>query len=93
MLQEEKMPDILDKAFKDLQKSLQKVSVMNLAIDTNSAKIRSKKQIKKQVQDEKEITRKTLAGAKKILETAVQGEFGKKIDDALEKQAKLMDKL
>ena len=87
------MLDVLDKALKELQKNLEKISVMQLAVDTNGAKTESKKRVKQQVPAEKEMTKTALTSAKKNLGNAVQGKFGKKIDAVLEKQGKLIDYL
>ena len=87
------MLDVLDKALKELQKNLEKISVMQLAVDTNGAKTESKKRVKQQVTAEKEMTKTALTSAKKNLGNAVQGKFGKKIDAVLEKQGKLIDYL
>ena len=87
------MLDVLDKALKELQKNLEKISVMQLAVDTNGAKTESKNRVKQQVAAEKEMTKTALTSAKKNLGNAIQGKFGKKIDAVLEKQGKLIDYL
>ncbi|MCJ1977760.1 hypothetical protein [Pseudolactococcus paracarnosus] len=87
------MLDVLDKALKELQKNLEKINVMQLAVDTNGAKTESKKRVKQQVAAEKEMTKTALTSAKKNLGNAIQGKFGKKIDAVLEKQGKLIDHL
>ena len=84
------MLDVLEKALKELQKNLEKISV---AVDTNNAKTESKKRVKQQVAAEKETTKTVLSSAKRNLGNAIQGKFGKKINEVLEKQAKLIDHL
>lgn len=87
------MLDVLEKALKELQKNLEKISVMQLAVDTNNDKTESKKRVKQQVAVEKETTKTALSSAKRNLGNTIQGKFGKKIDAVLEKQVKLIDHL
>jgi Skp family chaperone for outer membrane proteins len=83
--------ETLEKAFKELQKQLEKVDIMALAIEKMLESEQNQKQVKKKGKSELENTKTTLDNASEGLDYSVKGQFGKKITEVFEKQDKLLD--
>lgn len=87
------MLEATEKAFKVLQKKLQKADIMMTASSKKSQSDKNEKQVESSVENEIETTKDTLNNSSKSLEHAVKGKFGKKLTETLEKQSTTLDTL
>ncbi|MCO6018347.1 hypothetical protein CKN86_01835 [Carnobacterium divergens] len=85
------MTEIVEKAFEELQKKLQKITIMGIAINKIGISSKNQKQVEKIGETELENIKATLSSSSKSLEHAIKGHFGKKLTEVLDKQKQTLD--
>jgi len=74
--------DILEQAYRELQKSLQKAHVKSNALFVMDSSSKDQKKVR----DQSEQTKTTLSHASKTLAGTIQGSFGEKLTQVLKEQ-------
>lgn len=85
--------DVLEKAFKELQKQIQKSAVMKVAIEKTTISTQNKIQIEESSQKEIEVAKERLSNSSNGLSHAIKGEFSKKISKIVDRQKRMFDVL
>lgn len=82
--------DILEQAYRELQKSLQKTHVKSNALFVMDSSSKDQKKVRVQSKTETEQTKTTLSHASKTLAGTIQGSFGEKLTQVLEEQEQFL---
>ncbi|MFC0234127.1 hypothetical protein ACFFIF_09015 [Vagococcus entomophilus] len=87
------MEEIAKKLLKELKKNLEKIRVQAIGSSKIQKSHTMKQEAKKQGETAIQSANKALSSSSQTLESAVKGQFEKKVTEAFEKQQQTLDKL
>ncbi|EGO8862447.1 hypothetical protein KVJ52_001407 [Enterococcus faecalis] len=87
------MEEIVEKLFKELQKSLEKISVQTIGRVNAQKAYTNQQKAQKEGKVAIESAKKTVSSTEQTLEGSLKGQFGKKITEVLKEQQQTLDKL